>query len=79
MSVKPYPKTQTCYNTPGLLTHMDVWGKYSIASIHGNQHFLLFVDDTTQFMTVTFLKGKDETSPKVKQYLAYLKTQGRTL
>ena len=78
MSIKPYPKTQTRYNVLGLLTHMDVWGKYSIASIQGNQYFLLFVDDATRFTTVTFLKGKDEMSSKVKQYLAYLKTQGKT-
>lgn len=77
MTEQPYPKTQRRYETPGILTHMDVWGKYDVISINGHQYYLLFVDDATRFTTVTFLKGKNETSQKTKQYLTYLKTQGK--
>jgi hypothetical protein len=31
---------------PGELTHIDVWGKYSVTSINGNQYHILFVDDS---------------------------------
>ena len=64
---------------PGELTHIDLWGKYSIVSINRHQYYIVFVDDAGQYMTVDFLKGKDEASQKVKEYLTYLKTQGRYL
>lgn len=77
MTELPYPKTQCQYVTPGILTHMDIWGKYDVTSINGHQYYLLFIDHTTHFTTVTFLKGKNETSQKMKQYLSYLRTQGK--
>jgi hypothetical protein len=61
---------------PGDLTHIDLWGKYELASINGNQYYIVLIDDATQFITVDFLKTKDQASTKVKNYLAYLKTQG---
>ena len=36
MTELPYPKSQRRYETPGILTHMDVWGKYDITSINGH-------------------------------------------
>ena len=56
------------------MTHIDVWGKYNIASINGHQYFLLLIDDATWYTTVNFMKTKDEATAKVKHYLAYLKT-----
>jgi hypothetical protein len=64
-----------CRNTkPGELTHIDVWGKYDIASINGHQYFVLMIDDVTRHITVKFLKTKDQAAQKVKDYLTYLKT-----
>lgn len=40
--------------------HIDVWGKYSIASINGNQYYILFVDDSEKFSTTEFLKTQDK-------------------
>ena len=77
MTVEPYKPAAKRQNDPGTLMHMDVWGKYQITSINGHQYYLLFVDDGTRYTTVTFLKGKDEASSKVRQYLAYLQTQGK--
>lgn len=57
--------------------HIDVWGKYSIASINGNQYYILFVDDSEKFSTTEFLKQKGQASQKVKEYLTYLKTQDK--
>jgi len=40
--------------------HVDVWGKYSVTSINGYQYYLLMVDDASQYVTVEFLKSKDQ-------------------
>ena len=77
MTVEPYKSLDKRYLTPGELTHIDVWGKYDVQSINGHQYYLLFVDDATRFITVNFLKKKDEASSRVKQYLTHLKTQGK--
>jgi GAG-pre-integrase domain len=57
---KPFPSTAMRTNTIGILTHIDLWGKYQIQSIHGNQYYILFVDDYTRYVTVQFLKGKNQ-------------------
>jgi len=62
----------------GELTHIDVWGKYSVSSINGFQYYLLMVDDASQYVTVEFLKSKDQATQKVKNYFTHLEVQGRT-
>ncbi|KAF9460598.1 hypothetical protein BDZ94DRAFT_1141706, partial [Collybia nuda] len=44
-TVEPFGKATNRKTEPGELTHMDLWGKYSIASINGNQYYIVFVDD----------------------------------
>ena len=74
---EPYKKVMRTKREPGELTHIDVWGKYDTVSIGGNQYYVLFVDDAVIYITVHFLKRKDEASSRVIEYLAYLKTQGK--
>ena len=57
---------------------MDLWGKYDMASIHGNQYYLLMIDDTMWYITIEFLKTKDQAAQKIMNYMTYLKTQGRS-
>jgi hypothetical protein len=76
-TVEPFGKSTERKTEPGELTHIDLWGKYSIASINGNQYYILFVDDAERFSTTEFLKQKGEASQKVIEYLTHLKTQGR--
>ena len=64
---------------PGDLTHIDLWGKYQIKSIHGNQYYILFVDDAACYVTVFFLKKKEEAGQHVKNYLTNLKTHNKNL
>jgi Integrase core domain len=64
---------------PGELTHIDLWGKYDVASINGNHYFILLVDDSEWYITINFLKKKIKFVKKVKEYLAYLKAQGKNL
>ena len=62
---------------PGELTHIDLWGRYSVVSINRHQYYIVFVDDAGRYIIVDFLKGKDGALQKVKKYLTYLKTQGQ--
>jgi transposase InsO family protein len=61
----------------GELTHIDLWGKYTIKSINNNQYYLLFVDDTTRHIMVDFIKEKSDALQGVINYLTHLITQGR--
>ena len=63
---------------PGKLMHMDLWGKYDVASINGNQYYLLMVDDTVRYITVKFLNTKDQVAQKIMNYMTYQKAQGKT-
>src|SRR6266446_1594703 len=76
-TVEPFGKPTERKTEPGELTHIDLWGKYSITSINGNNYYILFVDDAERFSTTEFLKGKGEAAQKVKDYLTHLKTQGK--
>jgi len=75
-SVIPFNKGKERDMEPGDLTHVNVWGKYDVASINKFQYYLLFVDDTSQYVTVEFLKTKDQVAPKVKNYFTHLEVKG---
>ena len=47
--IKPFPKSSIRKTKAGELTHIDLWGKYSIRSINGHQYYLLLVDDAKRF------------------------------
>ena len=76
-TVEPFNKTTNCVTSLGELTHMDVWGKYRVPSINGNQYYVAFIDDTTRFTTINFIKTKNKVVQKVKNYLTHLKTQDK--
>ena len=44
----------------GEITHIDLWGKYDITLIKGNQYYLLLIDDATRYMILKFLKAKTD-------------------
>src|SRR5947208_17130001 len=60
MSQAPYGPMKEKLNEPGELTHINLWGKYDIESIHGNSYYLLLIDDASRYMTVEFLKTKSQ-------------------
>ena len=74
--IKAFDKSQRKELKPGNLTHVDLWGKYEVASIHANFYYIVMIDNVLQFITIDFLKTKDQGSQKVKNYLTYFKTQG---
>ena len=71
-SETPYRPSLPRQTKPGELTHMDLWGKYQIASIHNNYYYLLMVDDATRHITIEFLKTKDQAAQKIVNYIATL-------
>jgi len=76
-SVIPFNKKGEHNMKPGELTHIDVWGQYDVASINNFQYYLLLVDDASRYVTVEFLKSKDQVAQKVKNYLTHLEVQGK--
>jgi hypothetical protein len=69
----PFPsESQTRATRPGQRTFFDVWGKCAVSSIHGNQYFILAVDDYGRYVTVNPMKKKNEANQYVKDYLTYL-------
>ena len=73
---KSVPNSCTSHERkPGELTHTDVWGPARVTSLHGYCYYVLFIDDATRHCTISFMKTKDETPTKVKQYLALIEHQ----
>jgi hypothetical protein len=68
----PFPSIAAHTITVGHLTHIDLWGKYAVHSINGNQYYILFVDDYSCYVTVQFLKSKDQAAQSVRDYITHL-------
>jgi len=62
---------------PRELMHVNVWGKYKVASINGHLYYLLLVDDALHYVTVQFLKSKDQAVQKIMNYIMHLSIQGK--
>jgi len=78
LSEAPYGPASGRLTKPGELTHMDLWGKYDVASINGNQYYLLMVDNAARYITVKFLKTKDQATQSIMNYMTHLKVRGKT-
>ena len=76
-SVEPFDQHSEKGTENGDLTHIDLWGKYDTASIHGNHYYLLMVDDSSRYITTEFLKKKSEAADKVKNYITHLISHNR--
>jgi transposase InsO family protein len=46
-------------------------------SINCNQYFILIIDNAIYYITVAFLKTKDQAAQIIKNYLTYLKTHNK--
>ena len=62
---------------PGELTHIDLWGKYALRSLQGNQDYIVFVDNAGQWINIDFLTEKNQAGKMVKNHLTCLITSGR--
>ena len=57
---------------PGQHTYFDLWEKYCVTSLHGNQYFMMIVNDNSRYVTVEPLKKKSNANQHVKNHLTYL-------
>jgi len=77
-SATPYGPSAKRYMKVGKLMHIDLWGKYDKASIHGYKYYLLLVDDATHHTTVEFLKTKSQATQYIKDYMTHLIARGKS-
>lgn len=57
------------------LLHMDLWGPFSIASVHNHKYFLTIVDDFSRFTWIVMLKGKFEARDQIQKFILLVETQ----
>lgn len=62
------PKERTRKTEVGEFIHADLCGPMSEASISGSKYFLLFKDDCSSFRHVYFLRHKDDTFEKFRDF-----------
>lgn len=79
----PFPKRkQEDYKTqaPGELVHLDLCGPLQENSINESRYFVLFKDDFSHYRTVYFLKHKNETAERIKDFIVMTKNHlGRNI
>src|SRR5229473_7325178 len=75
-SVQPFKGHHIPCAEKGGITHIDLWGKYDITLIKGNQYYLLLIDDATRYMTLKFLKAKSDAAQEIQAYMSHLQIRG---
>ena len=53
------------------LVHFDLWGLFSVPSIHGRKYFLTIADDHSMYCWVFSLKFKSEVSSSVQHFIIF--------
>lgn len=76
----PFPKmSESRSSDPVTLVHTDVCGPMRTGSARGNRYFATFIDDNSKYCVVYFLQFKSDVFEKLKEYIAFVRTQfGRT-
>jgi len=67
-------KSKKCFE----LIHVDVWGPYSIPSIHVHKYFLTIVDDYLRYTWIFLLKQKFEVLKTLENFVVFVQTQFKT-
>mgnify|MGYP007059120983 CR=1 FL=1 len=60
MSHQPFAKSKAVIEFPLQLVHKDMCGPFSVPSLSRARYFISFIDNTTRFTVVNFLKHKSE-------------------
>jgi hypothetical protein len=82
MHRSPFPWVDTRVKAAaiGQLTHIDVCGPMSIATMGGALYYVLFKDDYTSYKVVFCIKAKSEVLTCLKKYAAKLEREtGKTI
>lgn len=75
MSVLPFPKKSERCTTKLELIHTDVWGPSRIESLGRARYFVTFIDDSTRWCEVRFIRNKSDVLQAFKEYKARVETQ----
>jgi len=67
-------KSKKCFD----LIHVDLWGPYSIPSIHGHKYFFTIVDDYSRYTWIFLLKQKFEVVKILENFVNFVQTQFET-
>lgn len=73
-----FSSSHSTASRPFSLLHMDIWGPYSISSIHGHRFFLTIVDDNTRFTWIFLMINKSETRMHIVNFINLIETQFNT-
>lgn len=74
--VKKFPKSSENRATEILdLVHSDICGPMNKKSIGGSRYFATFIDDKSRYVSVYFLKSRDEIFEKFKEFKALSENQ----
>ena len=57
------------------LIHLDIWGPFSVASVHGHRYFLTVIDDFSRHTWVFLMKNKSETRFILDNFVIYIWNQ----
>ncbi|XP_061356409.1 uncharacterized protein LOC133300840 [Gastrolobium bilobum] len=57
------------------LVHVDIWGPYSVPSIHGHKYMLTIVDDHTRFTWGIMMKLNSETKTHIHNFVTLIENQ----
>jgi len=60
---------------PRDLTHCNLWGPYRQPSLKKENYFISFTDDKSWYITMKYLKKKDNTETEIKNYIEWIETQ----
>ena len=73
---KPFPKKAlkraTC---PNALWHSDLAGPFEARSLNGSRYWLTVLDDYSRYITLFFLKSKDEAKERLKDFIVQSEKQ----
>ena len=76
---QPFPSIATYMTIIRSLTYVDLWGKYDIKSIHSNQYYILLIDNYSCYMTIHFMKAKNQATQNIYDYSTLHVSQIKTL
>jgi len=60
------------------LIHVDIWGPYSIPSVHGHKYFLTIVGDYSRYTWIFLLKHKSEVVKAFENFVVFVQSQFET-
>lgn len=73
-----FSSSHSTASRPFSLLHMDIWGPYSIPSIHVHRFFLTIVDDNNRFTWIFLMINKFETWMHIANFINLIETQFNT-